>query len=301
MVNDSRQTQTIHKGRLVLEAPVAPIPAQPNLVLAQAELSFRRQSSALTIAPPTQIMLQQHQRTMQIVQQQRLPTFFVGYAPAFTGLQLYRGQDSDWTLMNLRDEALFQVLDNNMVLPHDVAEDVFRLHDAGIDFEAIYIAHEIPAGVLPDNATSVPLELIVPPPSDRQRRMNRLGDQSERLLGGLGKVVGKSLQSVKKGAEITVRASITVGAAVGQAVDNEIKAAQARAEAARIRRETQQAERRAEQARQAAARAAANNRSSSDYSYDPILFGLFLDKSNLVNGRPIALWYYISSWDWTPQ
>jgi hypothetical protein len=37
---------------------------------------------------------------------------------------------------------------------------------------------------------------------------------------------------------------------------------------------------------------------STATTYDPVLFGLHVDRGVVVNGRPLALWYYLTHWDW---
>jgi hypothetical protein len=128
-----------------------------------------------------------------------LATRFLGYAPLFHGHpQIFRGQRSDWAMMNLTDDPTFR--DGRMIVPRVVARDIRKTLKAGINFDAIYVAHEIPSNsVLPGE--EVPLDLIMPPPP--QRLLRRIA-WIERVVAGWWSGIWSTTRGVLAGAAVGV-------------------------------------------------------------------------------------------------
>ena len=125
-------------------------------------------------------LTQAHTKIEVAAAKHRLPVQLLGYATLFDGTKLYPGAKTDWVMMNLSQDPMFYSNGNRLTLPEAAAKDVKRTVAAGINFDAIYIAHEIPAGqVWPGQP--VPLELIAPPPSPQATR--RLQAMEQRSIG----------------------------------------------------------------------------------------------------------------------
>jgi hypothetical protein len=183
-----------------------------------------------------------HEQTMAVTVREGFPVELIGAAPALSGMHVYRVQETDWVLMNLSSDPLYTQM--RMPLPNSVKKELKAYVRAGLDFEAIYVAHEIEAGRLTAGQPLTP-EMLMPPPRGFAKRAEMLSSASQ----GLWRM-----------------AAIVSIAAIGAAA--------------------------------ATASAGSAPLAAAALTYDPILFGLHLDRSVSVNGRPLALWYYLTHWNW---
>ena len=101
----------------------------------------------------------------------------LGHAPLFAGTLIMPGEFTDWAIMNLGDDPLWNS-DDGFPIPERVLRHLSVLHQAGQDFDTLVVAHEIPAGGYKTGDT-IPLELVMPPPPKQ-------GAQTAHLLGQLG-------------------------------------------------------------------------------------------------------------------
>ncbi len=218
----------------------------PSLVGA-LQMKARRDDLASLLFQRETIVL--HEQTMAITVRESFPVTLIGAAPALSGMRVYRGQETDWVLMNLSSDPLYTQM--RMPLPNRVKKELKAYVRAGLDFEAIYVAHEIEVGRLTLGQPLTP-EMLMPPPRGFAKRAEMLSSASQGLW----------------------RIAATVGlAAVGTAAAMGTVAA-------------------------ATAGAGLAPLAAAALTYDPILFGLHLDRSVSVNGRPLALWYYLTHWNW---
>jgi hypothetical protein len=108
-----------------------------------------------------------------------IPVRFLGYAPLFSGTRVYRGQGCDWAMMYLGNDPVYSFHKNKLYAPPPVITDITNIVNAGLKFDAIFIAHEIPQGSV-KSGEKVPLELIAPPPSPNvQQRLQFIEDSSK--------------------------------------------------------------------------------------------------------------------------
>lgn len=230
-------------ARMVFEAPVADVPQVGRWPVLLETLAIQPATQNLPV-PISTGMVPLHNHTLERAQRRRLPLRFLGYAPAFSGTRVYPGANSDWALMNVTEDTLFKAFNNRLPMPKAVKRDLMRVTQAGIDFDAIYVAHEIAPGIV-RSGENVPLDLVMPPPPPGfTRRANALGDLTESLWWGVGQFITASLLAV---------GLMPLGAATG---------------------------------------------TFAAASYDPVLFGLHIDKARYAQGRPLALWYYLTHWYW---
>ena len=160
-----------------------------NQVTAVVDSQWIPMMQALGICPTTNpvnpytpsALVQQHTKTQLASQNNQLQVEFLGYAPVFTGTHLFPAEKTDWVMMNLVNDPLYYTNGNRLIVPTVVKEKLDRILATGINFDAIYIAHEIPGGqVMPGE--DVPLELIAPPPPPAVvKRSRELGRSSQSL------------------------------------------------------------------------------------------------------------------------
>lgn len=196
-------------------------------------------------------LARRYHRTEYLSDAFNLPIRCIGTGPVFAGTRLYPGADSDWVLLNLTEDPLFYSSGERLVMPGTVIEDLTEVLAAGIDFDAVFIAHELPKDNLKPGQP-VPLELIAPPPPPAMsRRLNRLNRMNQMVWNSLAAAAGTALEATT--AVVTAAGTVAATSIMLLA------------------------------------------------SYDPILFGIYLDKEHSVNGHPIGLWYYLSHWTWDSE
>jgi hypothetical protein len=231
--------------------------------------------------------LAQNYRDTQVrVQEHKLKTKFLGFAPIFSGNRVYVGNKSDWAIMNLSEDSLYHFHNGNLHAPPSVIKDIKKNADAGVKLDSNFIAHEVPPGTIVEGEP-VPLELIIPPPSGTVQR--RLG-VIDKLMNSWWKTVGRTSATAVAtpfvaGAVVTfvaVSAVASVANNIGTELGN------------RSREIAEEKERIAEANRIAAAR-----KTYLAAGYDPVLLGVQFDPNWTDDeNRPIGLWYYLGAWNW---
>jgi len=71
---------------------------------------------------------------------------FLGYQPLFSGVRVYAGVHHDWVLASAADDPLIRR--GELAIPKAELRILRRMLDAGLDCQAVYLAHEIPKGRL---------------------------------------------------------------------------------------------------------------------------------------------------------
>ena len=108
-------------------------------------------------------LVRRYKETALITTMNRLPVRFVGYASPFSGTRIFKGPNCDWAMMYLGEDPVYCFHGNKLYAPHHVTTDVKRMAAAGLKFDAIFVAHEIPTGAVKPGQ-KISLDLIVPPP-----------------------------------------------------------------------------------------------------------------------------------------
>lgn len=287
-------------------------------------------------------LFQRHAEIISKVEEQHLPIQFLGYAPLFQEMRLHAGQDADWIMMNLTDDPSFKVQQNwilgpkgRLIVPENVYEDIQLYRKAGIDFDAIFIAHEIDQGQV-HPGMSVPVELLLPPiPIELKEKLDKENTFSKWWWIGVG-IYSAVILTI---AAIIVRAvlqmTLAMGGEVSRTADSIAEDARRRAaerEAARKQAVEKEAVRKQdEQARRinAIAEAAAKKQAEIEAEKkrqergrqelqrwheemerieekrrreirerDPILFGVVFQKTGQTDEPPVGMWYYLTHWFW---
>jgi hypothetical protein len=85
---------------------------------------------------------------------------FLGYQCLFRGVRAYSGPHHDWVVASAADDP--QIRRGELAIPKAELSVLRRLLDAGLDCQAVYLAHEIPKGRLALSSPTHMLESAVP-------------------------------------------------------------------------------------------------------------------------------------------
>lgn len=143
------------------------------------------------------------QAVMKKSEQNGLPVRYLGTMPLFAGFRVYNGQRYDWVLVNAAEDPLFKDRDGFPV-PGRILDELHRIQRSKLDFDVLYVAHEVPRGAVCEGAPLTTEMLMPPPPKAVQRLSDRLG------------AVGRALWAVAALPVIasgTISGLITAGAA----------------------------------------------------------------------------------------
>ncbi len=152
----------------LFQAPVSVVPEEDWPVVLDA-LGIQRSLTGLLASHLSRSLLQRHQRTLRLAECNNLPLSFLGYAPVFPAPHVYPGLDCDWVVMSITIDPAFREWGRKFHFPALIKEQVERILQAGIEFDAIFIAHEIPQGLL-ESGKPVARELVLPSPDPRVLR-----------------------------------------------------------------------------------------------------------------------------------
>jgi len=137
--------------------------------------------TALIPAPPAQPALYARQQSVaQRSMQEGLPVRYLGTMPLFAGFRVYPGQAWDWVLVNVAEDPLFHAPQGFPVPGHILAQ-LRQVARRGIDFDALYVAHEVTPGRVRPDAPLTLEALMPPPPATVVRLSNRLGEAAAAL------------------------------------------------------------------------------------------------------------------------
>lgn len=160
-----------------------------------------------------EILSPQSKTAIKIASSDNLPLRYFANAPLFDGHRLYQTDSDDWVLMPIEDDPLFQYFKDKLYVPEKNIAEIEAVTNAGIDFDRIYIAHE-----LPDNADfkdgRVSARSIAPAPSIiAQRQANQLNQQTNTLWKRTSQTVETMSKMVAGIATIAVGTAVAVVAA----------------------------------------------------------------------------------------
>lgn len=228
--------------------PPSPLASNPDWQRKMTALDIHTDVSDLPVVVSPD-MINKHTDTITLSNRHHLPVEYVGVAPAFSGNKTIQKPDGDWVVMNLADDPIWQ--DGQYPMPKRVIQDIDRVIASGLDFEGIYVAHELPAGTLA-NHPQVPKEWILPPLPQRQfKRLERANQVSHFGWQSVGALISSAGFATILMSALALATPIALTSAMVAAA-----------------------------------------------SLDPIIFGLHIDHTTMVNGQPLALWYYITHWTW---
>ena len=139
------------------------------------------QTRALIRRPPMEPALRERARALLVhSSQEALPLIYLGTMPLFSGHRVYPGRRYDWILVNLAEDPLFHDRDGFPV-PGRILDHLRAVKRAGIDFDALYVAHEIEKGKIREGKPLTVAALLPPSPRSVERLSHQLGKASEAL------------------------------------------------------------------------------------------------------------------------
>ena len=150
-----------------------------SLSLVQKRVGIAPQAGCQASAP----LLQQHAEVTNRADRNKLPVRFFGYHPVFSGYRVVRPSNSktDWVLMNILHDPFFREItgapnlgqntSGTLYAPENVIASISDTVNAGIDFDSIFIAHEVPRGSV-SAKDSLDLETLIPPPPPKARKQH---------------------------------------------------------------------------------------------------------------------------------
>jgi len=100
---------------------------------------------------------------------QDLPVRYAFTMPLFTGHMVIPGPQVDWAFMPLNEDPLFLDQPYGYPVPSAILTELHRIVNTGMEFDDLYIAHELPKGVI-EQGQRATLEMLAPPPSKRLQR-----------------------------------------------------------------------------------------------------------------------------------
>lgn len=116
----------------------------------------------------------------------------LGAAPLFDGLKLVTSTTPAWALYNLSHDPLWQT--GSFPIPAKHLRRLRRLYRAGAEFDALYVAHELPPDFRPEQE-HLELSLVAPPPPVAATRLSqRLGRTTDGILALYAATLGKSIK-----------------------------------------------------------------------------------------------------------
>lgn len=125
---------------------------------------------------------QRHEIIVTQSQQHHLPIQPVGLLPAPTAPLVLREERHDWVVTITDGDPLFHDRDG-FPIPQKCLADLKRIQRAGVDFDRIYAAHELPAGTVPAS-DQITAEMLTPGPSLAARvQSERQGRLAQTVVG----------------------------------------------------------------------------------------------------------------------
>lgn len=106
-----------------------------------------------------------------------LPIRLAQYAPIPAGPQLYRGESTEVVVLSAADDPLFADPDG-FPMPEKNLDELRRIQAAGLEFDDIWVAHELPLGTV-QRGRPITAEMLAPPASRRSaetsQRLGKMG------------------------------------------------------------------------------------------------------------------------------
>lgn len=219
-----------------------------------------------SVVPGPATLLRAH-HTLALATQHALPVQFLGYREPFQEPIIFRTRSRDWVITPLRADPLFRHYGNRLYAPDWVVRRVQAMVRAGLDFDDIYIAHELPDGS--DLTRDDLLDLIKPPPPASKRwRLEMLDMLVIAWWHVVRGAIGTTISLSTFAGRVLLSSALLALNASGALLDD----ASRRALAAEQRRPVLEAD---------------------IGNLDPILFGVLLDAESST-----AMWFYIAHWHW---
>jgi hypothetical protein len=129
-----------------------------------------------------------------IASAKRVSVPVLGNAPLFNGVKLVTRTTPNWALYNLSHDPVWQ--SGKFPIPMKHLWRLNRLYRGGIEFDALYVAHELPLDFRPDH-DRLELGLVEPPPPTTALRVAEvLGRTTDGILTLYAATIRKPIKAL---------------------------------------------------------------------------------------------------------
>lgn len=136
----------------------------------------------------THPLFERYEDTMLKSQKSNLDLVCLGYGRLFSSIRVYPGLSTDWLIAPLVNDPAFRANNNKLCVPKKVKASLVACVKAGIDFDVIFIAHEIPKNSIRPG-TPLDLNLLLPPPNMKQNsRLSSIENLAKKSLTLIGRM-----------------------------------------------------------------------------------------------------------------
>lgn len=192
------------------------------------------------LAPSTTYLLQQtlevsHQSTeihLSLIERAKMvraisiakgiPVPILGINPLFDGVKLVTHTTPNWAFYNLSHDPLWR--SDRFPIPRQHLQRLNRLYQGGVEFDAMYVAHELPIDFDHEN-DRLELSLIEPtPPKAAMQLAQTFGVATEVIVSAYSAVIRKPIQTlaaVSHNGSVILRDPILMGALIPPGVNPE--------------------------------------------------------------------------------
>lgn len=193
-------------------APGASAPATATPAHAPAANALQTVAGQLIPYPPIAdpLLLDRHNALLDLAWHCHAPLRFLGSMPLPTNHCVFHGKHSDYVLLRAADDPLMAHRDGYPV-PRNDLRSLERMSACGLEFDDIYIAHEVIPGSVSAGAP-VPLAALLPPVSRRAQLLARRIGQASTTMAAL---LVRPLLGAGAAAKLTVGSAGALGAAIG--------------------------------------------------------------------------------------
>ncbi len=214
------------------------------------------------------LLVKRYKDTMFKSRKNNLNLICLGYGSIFTSLRVYRGPSTDWLVAPLLNDPAFRENKNKLCVPKNVKRILVTCVKSGIDFDNIFIAHEVPKGSI-QPGKPIDLNILLPTPSK---------EQNARL---------SFIEKLAEGALLLSEGLIVLlDVAIRETMELYHFAESYKRNLSRHGRPTYDYDYNYQ------------NNYHYNYNYDPILFGVQVDPCVKARKTRSGLWYYITHWRW---
>ncbi len=143
-------------------------------------LTLKHLPLQMEMPPANPALATRVQKIVERAAQATLPLRYLGTMPLFGKQRIYRGENTDWVVTNLANDPLFY--DRfGFPIPQENLRELAAIAESGIEFDGLYVAHEVPADTIQDGQR-LRLNHVAPSaPPAVAKQSARFGTWGERL------------------------------------------------------------------------------------------------------------------------
>lgn len=256
------EKEVVRQLRPMFVMPLAD-PDDERFAMIQQTLSLHPETGSWQLAC-------RHQALMQVTAYHDLPLLHLGFGTFPNAPRTFRGANTDWVVMDAADDPATKAY-GELVVPTMISDRIDRIAAAGIDFDGLVIAHEVPKNQIGDDGYA-PFEVLAPPyAAESQNQVLQVEGAAERLWASVRSGVDTTAKAIQAAAIPTAKVALA-GAAVTAAAAALAVGAVAVVAVASI---------------------------PFLMTVDPILFGVLRDKRAQAGQPASSALYYIGHWCWS--